>query len=57
MFLLKISAEWLLNGSLFIAKLFTPGAVVLVGTLTSLIKISLEHSVQYPCLKDLDELG
>ena len=46
---------WLLNGSLFIAKFFTQRAVFSVGTLASLIKISLEKSIQNPCLKDFDE--
>ena len=50
MFLLKIFAAWLLHGSLFIAKIFTQKA------LTSLVKISLEHSVQNPCLEDFDTL-
>lgn len=36
---------------------FTQRAAVWVGTLTSLIKISLEHSVQNLSLKDFDELG
>lgn len=31
--------------------------MVSVGTLTSLIKVSSEHSVQNPGLKDFDELG
>lgn len=57
MFFLKTSALWLLHGSLFIAKFFTQKAVVSIGTLTSLIKISLEHSVPNPCCKDFDALG